>query len=619
MREDSSNSSNKKSISHTLMATIVGSVIVAFGLIIMLNFYTSSGNMLRSAQSAQANVNSLLAGQLAGAVRWKKEDPVLDALQIFKERDSDNALISATVMLDSAEPWVTLNGNAEPSNHSLTTEVLTAALQSEDSFSLIEDTIFTTASPIINAKGAIIGTLLTQWDERPIINQIKSDSLKATGVAAVLMILMVVFVLRIIKKLIIQPLRVITKLMSTLADGDTTFDIPETKRNDEIGAIAGAVEVFRKNAIDAEAINQERLASQAENIRQREEIEANEIKKREEEIAEQQKQIAEAATTAEKSRALQSRISQLLEAVAAASQGDLNQSIDCTISDDDLGMIAVALDDMFSKLRASFNDIEESAKIVSETADQLSSFGGEISRSSALNTQMSESASQRAENISQSTNAAVTATTQMNDTVKEIANNTSEAVRTAEDAVNLVTKTGNNIKRLSESSAGIGSVIKVITSIAEQTNLLALNATIEAARAGEAGKGFAVVANEVKDLAKDTARATEEIESRIASIQTDTNTAVESIDDISRIVNTISESQASVAAAIEQQRVTSNEIHDSISNTAKENSTVMSNIANVAEQSRETQNSATAINESAEQLTKHSSSLKALLKRYSND
>lgn len=617
MKQDSTKSIKSKSISGALMATVVSSVMVAFGLIIILNFYTSTDNLLRTTQSAKTRINSLLAGQLAGAVRWKKEDPVLDILQIFKERDNENVLISATVLLDSSEPWLTMSGNAVHRNDNLTTDLLNASRESDDNFSYAAGTIFTTASPIQNAKGVTIGTLLTQWDEEPLINQITRDSLNATLTAAILLLMMVLAVFVISKKLIIRPLGDITDLMSKLASGDTGFDTPAIERNDEIGAIARAVDVFKHNAIESEAIKQEQLATQAENNRQRELIEANAEKKRQEELVAQQKQLEEASLAAERSAALQSRIAQLLEAVAAASRGDLHHPIDCSVSDDDLGMIAVALDEMFSTLRASFGNIGKSANIVSTTAKQLSTFGEEINKSSALNTEMSESASQRAESISQSTEAAVNATSQMHDTVKEIAKNTADAVNTADEAVSLVTHTGENIKRLSESSAGIGSVIKVITSIAEQTNLLALNATIEAARAGEAGKGFAVVANEVKDLAKDTARATEEIESRIASIQTDTNTAVNAIEDISRIVNTISESQSSVAAAVEQQRATSNEIHGAISNTAKENATIMSNITNVAEQSRETQISAAAINESAEQLTKHSDSLKALLQRYS--
>src|SRR4029079_18201927 len=122
--------------------------------------------------------------------------------------------------------------------------------------------------------------------------------------------------------------------------------------------------------------------------------------------------------------------------------------------------------------------------------------------------------------------------------------------------------------RLGESSTAIGNVVKVITSIAEQTNLLALNATIEAARAGDAGKGFAVVASEVKDLAQETARATEDISRRVDAIQTDTEGAVTAIDQISQVISRINEFQTTIASAVEEQTATTSEMNRSVSEAA---------------------------------------------------
>lgn len=618
MHKSDAQKAGNGSVSRILMVTLVGSAIVAFGFLICLNVYTSTGNMLEAQKSSQAKMTSLMAGQLAGAVRWKKEQPVVDSLEVFKGKDTDQMLLSAIVLLESSEPWIVIDGNSTSGSNVLSAEFLERSLASEDMLSDVQGDIFSSSAPILNSKKVRIGTLITRWNHESIGKQILNDSLKAAIVALVLMIAMVAFVLALNKRLVINPLRQITETMSRLAGGNTSLPIPALGRRDEIGAIAEAVEVFKRNAISAEEMKQQQLAIEADNLEQRKLIDAADTQKREEEAARQQKKFLEATRTAEEAAALQTRISALLEAVDAASAGDLHHPIDCSIADDDLGRISTALDGLFSQLRINFHDIGDSATCVSETAAQLNSLGKAITQSSARSVEMTESASQRATSVSTLADSAAVATAQMTATIKEIAITTSDAVRTVEDAVDLVESTGENIKQLSDSSAGIGSVIKVITSIAEQTNLLALNATIEAARAGDAGKGFAVVANEVKELAKDTARATEEIESRIESIQLNTQTAVIAIEDISKIVTTISDSQTSIAAAVEQQKATSNELCRTITSTSEDSMAITSEIEDVAEQSRGTQSSAAEINISAEVLSEHATTLQNLLNRYEN-
>src|SRR6266478_4203765 len=141
----------------------------------------------------------------------------------------------------------------------------------------------------------------------------------------------------------------------------------------------------------------------------------------------------------------------------------------------------------------------------------------------------------------------------MSASIKEIAKNATEAAKVATSAVKVAETTTATISKLGESSNEIGQVIKVITSIAQQTNLLALNATIEAARAGEAGKGFAVVANEVKELAKETAKATEDISRKVAAIQGDSKKSVEAIATVTTIINQINDISSTIATAVEEQ------------------------------------------------------------------
>ena len=176
--------------------------------------------------------------------------------------------------------------------------------------------------------------------------------------------------------------------------------------------------------------------------------------------------------------------------------------------------------------------------------------------------------SKAAQQVSQNLQTVATGAEEMGVSIKDIAKNATEAAKVATSAVKVAETTTAIVSKLGESSTEIGQVIKVITSIAQQTNLLALNATIEAARAGEAGKGFAVVANEVKELAKETAKATEDISRKIEAIQTDTKAAVDAIASICGVINQINDISCTIATAVEEQNATTNEMSRNVSEAA---------------------------------------------------
>ncbi|MEL6347920.1 MAG: PAS domain-containing methyl-accepting chemotaxis protein [Myxococcota bacterium] len=241
-------------------------------------------------------------------------------------------------------------------------------------------------------------------------------------------------------------------------------------------------------------------------------------------------------------------------------------------------------------------NIGGSAGQVAETSDKLNRANERLNANAEETSMQANLVSAAAEQVSVNITTVSDSTQQMTASIREIASSASEAAEVASNAVSITQQTDTTVSRLGRSSAEVGKVVKVITSIAQQTNLLALNATIEAARAGEAGKGFAVVATEVKELAKETAKATEDISQKIEAIQTDTTAAVGAIAEISEIINKINQLQITISSAVEEQTVTTNEIGRNLSEAAKGSSEIAKNIVSVAECARTTINEVAEVN-----------------------
>jgi methyl-accepting chemotaxis protein len=237
-----------------------------------------------------------------------------------------------------------------------------------------------------------------------------------------------------------------------------------------------------------------------------------------------------------------------------------------------------------------------------------------LSNADYANTQ-TDAVAASAETVSASMHSVAAATEQMSATVKEIARNASQAARVAMGAVRTAEDTNRTVSELGHSSTEIGKVVKTITSIAQQTNLLALNATIEAARAGESGKGFAVVANEVKELAKQTATATEDIGKKIESIQSNTRGAVEAIREICTVIGQINDFQNTIASAVEEQAATTNEIAQNASAAASTGTDISRSVAVVSEATRVAATGASRTMTAARDLSELAGQLRSALSR----
>jgi methyl-accepting chemotaxis protein len=267
--------------------------------------------------------------------------------------------------------------------------------------------------------------------------------------------------------------------------------------------------------------------------------------------------------------------------------------------------------------------VAEPLKVTAQNATMLASSSEELS---AVNQQMAVNAEETAtqanvvsaasEEVSRNVASVASASEEMRASIREISKNANESARVARNAVSVAHSANETVKKLGESSREIGNVIKVITSIAQQTNLLALNATIEAARAGEAGKGFAVVANEVKELAKQTARATEDIGHKIDAIQGDTKGAVRAIEEIGTIINQINDISNSIASAVEEQTVTTNEIGRSVTDAAKGVGDIARNIGAVAVAAKNTTQGANDMQKASQELSQMAARLQKVVGRF---
>ena len=271
---------------------------------------------------------------------------------------------------------------------------------------------------------------------------------------------------------------------------------------------------------------------------------------------------------------------------------------------------------LLSGLRGAIGTIAQNADSLAHSAAELNAVSEKVASSSEITTAQAEAVSAASGHVSQNIDVVATSSEEMSASIGEIAKNSAEAARIAQQAVEVATSTNRTIGRLGDSSTEIGNVIKLITSIAEQTNLLALNATIEAARAGEAGKGFAVVANEVKELAKDTAKATEGISHKIQAIQEDTQAAVSAIAEVGTIINQINDISTTIASAVEEQTATTNEINRNATEAARGAGEIAQNISGVASAAESTSKGSSDTMSAATGLAKMASQLQELVGQF---
>ena len=295
--------------------------------------------------------------------------------------------------------------------------------------------------------------------------------------------------------------------------------------------------------------------------------------------------------------------------------GDLTQEINVT-GKDEIGTLLSAMKGMVKNLNSMFLDITKGIETLSASSTELAAISQQMatsaeessSKSATVATASEEmsasmnSVSAAAEQAAQNVGMVASAAEEMSSTIEEIARNTEKGRTISSDAVEKALSASGKMQSLGNAAQEVGKVTETITEISEQTNLLALNATIEAARAGEAGKGFAVVANEIKELAKQTAEATQEIRQRIDGIQSSSQGTITEIQQVTAVINDVNDIVGSIASAIEEQAVATKEIASNVSQASLGIQEVTQNVAQSSTVSRDISEDINAVNNASHEI-----------------
>ncbi len=495
--------------------------------------------MLNGFEAASTVKTKLLAAQLEGAVKWKKTDgmtAVYASLLEDKTTNLDAVYISGTEyqeLIKSEHKNIDIMGFVdEQSNDALLEKLKT------DTATFDTDHYYIVAAPIIDSKKKThLGNIWTAWTKKEIIANIESAKNTQTITAIAIILALIVILIYLLRHIIITPLNNSINIMTLLTQGKYDIEIPNLNKEDEMGTMARAIEVFRQSAIDKEKSDKAQKEAEENSETERKQLLQDMAKKFEEEVL----SIVE----------------------------NLSSSIG------DMGMTAKQLSVLASKTETD--------------ASEMANFSNQASQ----NVQTVASASE-----------------ELNSSVQEIVQQTTRAATLTRKADEQAKETNVVVGTLQEAATKIGDVVKLIQDIAEQTNLLALNATIESARAGEAGKGFAVVANEVKSLATETSKATEEIAEKIKEVQDISNKSSTAINSIASAIVEISMSMTAVTAAIEEQGAATNEISRSAQEAATGTQNVSNGISSVNQSAIETGKIALETEAASHELSNKSNDLK---------
>ncbi|WP_169732786.1 methyl-accepting chemotaxis protein [Azospirillum halopraeferens] len=497
-------------IGRKILLTVAVGLVIGFGVSAALQITGERGRMLAVFDDGRMAVSHLLADNMAAAVRFNRTQAMIGAYANLRGPNGD---LGGLVVLDA--DGKELHRFVDPDRPAFAFDAAVGGLRSavQGSRAAVveahpEHTVV--AVPVVQgAQDAMTGVLVVAWDRsRALAGAVEATRMQL-GLAAVIVGLLLGSLAFALRRIVIGPVVALTAAMGRLAGGEKDVTIPGTGRRDEMGAMATAVEVFRRNAVEVDRLQAEQAA--------------------------------------QKARAEEERRRQMLS---------LADGFQTTVG----GVIA---------------DVSGETALLEQQSRVMADAAGDTDRLAASVATATEEASSHVQTVA-------AASEELSNSITEIGRQVSDSSRVTADAVMLARQANDKVEGLAAAIQRIGSVVDLINSIAGQTNLLALNATIEAARAGDAGKGFAVVASEVKQLANQTARATDEISGQVASIQAATGEAVQEIRDVGRVIERMNQIATAIASAVEEQGAATQEIARSVQQAASSTRLVSSSIQGVS-------------------------------------